>query len=68
VNGSRSPSPISVDNPAPTMNTNKSLVKRPPHQITPVSTKPDDFVLIPEHVTAEKSLPIGRIIESISKS
>ena len=41
------------------MNTNKSVVKRSSNPNTPIVPKSDDFVLIPEHVTIEKSLPIG---------
>ena len=55
----RSPSPNSVNNHTPTSNTNKSSVKRPSNPTTPNLTKTDDFVLIPEQITIEKSLPAG---------
>jgi len=61
ANDRRSPSPSSLNNLAPIMNTNKSLIKRLSNPITPISTKTDDFVLIPENVNIEKSLPTGKI-------
>jgi hypothetical protein len=59
----RSPSPNSVNNNlTPTTNTNKSSVKRSSNPTTPISTKTDDFVIIPDQITIEKSLPSGKII------
>jgi hypothetical protein len=55
----RSPSPNPVNNLVPPINPNKSSVKRSSNPTTPISTKTDDFVLIPEHITIEKSLPSG---------
>ncbi|CAF0816387.1 unnamed protein product [Adineta steineri] len=59
INNRRSPSPNLVNNLGPTINTNKSTIKRSSNPTTPISTKPDDFVLIPDHGTNEKSLPAG---------
>ena len=57
----RSPSPNSVNNNnlTPTSNTNKSSVKRLSNPTPTISTKTDDFVLIPDQITIEKSLPSG---------
>ena len=62
ANDRRSPSPNFVNNPVPITSTNKSAVKRLSNQpTTQISTKTDDFVLIPEYVNIEKSLPPGKI-------
>jgi serine/threonine-protein kinase ULK/ATG1 len=55
----RSPSPNSVNNLTSISNTNKSSIKRSSNSTTPISTKTDDFVLIPDQITIEKSLPSG---------
>jgi hypothetical protein len=57
----RSPSPNSVNNLTSISNTNKSSIKRSSNSTTPISTKTDDFVLIPDQITIEKSLPSGKI-------
>ncbi|CAF1958256.1 unnamed protein product [Rotaria magnacalcarata] len=59
ANNHRSPSPTSVNSFVPAINTNRSIVKHVSNPSIPVSTKQDDFVLVPEHVPIEKSLPIG---------
>ncbi|CAF1046448.1 unnamed protein product [Rotaria sordida] len=59
TNNRRSPSPNSVNNLVPIINANKSITKYTSNPLIPTLTKPDDFVLIPEHVTIEKSLPTG---------
>lgn len=56
----RSPSPNPVNNLIPTMNTTKSSTKHSSNPTTPLSTKTDDFVLIPDQAHHEKSLPPGR--------
>jgi len=55
----RSPSPDSVNNPNLPTNSNRSSSKRFSNPITQISTKPDDFVLIPDQTTIDKSLPSG---------
>ncbi|CAF0932547.1 unnamed protein product [Adineta ricciae] len=57
VNNRRSPSPNSLNNLGPPTSTSRSSIKRSTNPTTPVSTKQDDFVLIPEHVAVDKSLP-----------
>ena len=56
-----SPSPNSIDSLLPTLNTNKSVVKRSSNALTPVPIKSDDFVFIPEHISIERSLLSGKI-------
>ena len=58
-NSRRSPSPPEVTHAAPSSNATKSSAKRSSNSMAPVATRPDDFVLIPEHVTTEKGLPAG---------
>ena len=58
-NSRRSPSPPEITHAAPASSTTKSSAKRSSNSTTPVATRPDDFVLIPEHVTVEKGLPAG---------
>ena len=62
VNNRRSPSPNSLNNLGPPTSTSRSSIKRSSNPGTLVSTKQDDFVLIPEHVAVDKSLPSGNSI------
>lgn len=59
ANNRRSPSPNSVNNLGPPTSANRSSIKRSSNPTTPIPTKQDDFVLIPEHVAVDKSLPSG---------
>ena len=54
--------PVSRHSPSSTSasNANRSSGKRFSNPTGTSATKPDDFVLIPEHVSIDKSLPAGQ--------